>query len=293
MRKRILPYVYSDSLRFRGETGSISPSPLKAGLVTEEAFRQGISGKFLLEVPGEPASIDQLAMAHSTKYVESVLELQEPNGFGNTDYYLTRHAQYSVAAMVRACQLAVGYRTIACAPVSGFHHAHYSNGGGFCTFNGLVVAARLSGAGKVGIIDCDYHYGDGTEAIIKRLGLQDRILHWSAGFHFKEPKQANSLLLQLPKVIREMVQKGVELIIYQAGADQHVDDPLGGLLTTTEMDLRDRLVFNWAYNISGVPVAFNFAGGYQEPIEEVVTLHINTLKAAVHALNDTTLVEAL
>lgn len=293
MRNRVLPYVYSDSLRFSGETGSISPSPRKAWLVTDEAFRQGLSGKFLLEVPGEPAPLDQLAMAHSAKYAEGVLELQEPNGFGNTDYYLTRHAQYSVAAMVRACQLAVGYKTIACAPVSGFHHAHYGNGGGFCTFNGLIVAARLSGAGKVGIIDCDYHYGDGTEAIIRRLGLQDRILHWSAGFHFKEPKQANSLLLQLPKVIREMVQKGVELIIYQAGADQHVDDPLGGLLTTSEMDLRDRLVFNWAHNISGVPVAFNFAGGYQEPLEEVVALHINTLKAAVQALNDVTLVEAI
>lgn len=33
-----------------------------------------------------------------------------------------------------------------------------------------------------------------------------------------------------------------DLVIYQAGADMHVDDPLGGIMTTDEMRQRDDLV---------------------------------------------------
>ena len=64
---------------------------------------------------------------------------------------------------------------IACAPVSGFRHASYSHGRGFCTFNGLMVtAAKLLSeklVDRVIILDCDQHYGDGTEEIIQRLSL--------------------------------------------------------------------------------------------------------------------------
>jgi acetoin utilization deacetylase AcuC-like enzyme len=45
----------------------------------------------------------------------------------------------------------------------------------FCTFNGLMVAAvgllRARRVRRVLVLDCDFHYGNGTEEIIDRLGL--------------------------------------------------------------------------------------------------------------------------
>jgi acetoin utilization deacetylase AcuC-like enzyme len=63
----------------------------------------------------------------------------------------------------------------ACAPVSGFHHAHYDTAGGYCAFNGLeITAQKLRADGEVQrvlIVDCDMHYGDGTDQILKHLGV--------------------------------------------------------------------------------------------------------------------------
>ena len=71
-----------------------------------------------------------------------------------------------------------------------------------------------------------------------------------------------------------------DLLIYQAGADPHVNDPLGGFLTTAELSERDRIVFSVAKSI-GIPVVWNLAGGYQEPLSRVLEIHRNTMIACV------------
>ncbi len=72
------------------------------------------------------------------------------------------------------------------------------------------------------------------------------------------------------------------MLLYQAGADPHVDDPLGGFLTTDELARRDAIVFGEARAL-GLPVAWNLAGGYQRDarggIEPVLQIHENTLRA--------------
>jgi acetoin utilization deacetylase AcuC-like enzyme len=69
-------------------------------------------------------------------------------------------------------------------------------------------------------------------------------------------------------------------VLYQAGADVHIDDPLGGVLTTEQMTERDRIVFA-AARTHATPIAWNLAGGYQRPLGKVVDLHSNTLRACV------------
>jgi acetoin utilization deacetylase AcuC-like enzyme len=61
-----------------------------------------------------------------------------------------------------------------------------------------------------------------------------------------------------------------------------VDDPLGGYLTTEQLLERDRLVFRGAA-LHGIPVVWNLAGGYQDPVEKVVAIHANTMQACVEA----------
>jgi acetoin utilization deacetylase AcuC-like enzyme len=77
-----------------------------------------------------------------------------------------------------------------------------------------------------------------------------------------------------------------DLILYQAGADPHVDDPLGGWLTTEQLRERDRRVFAAAVEWH-VPVAWNLAGGYQRTedggIGPVLEIHRNTMRECAAA----------
>lgn len=81
-----------------------------------------------------------------------------------------------------------------------------------------------------------------------------------------------------------MHEAGVGLIIYQAGADVHVDDPLGGTMTSEEMRERDRFVFESCRELH-MPVAYCHAGGYTRDenggISGVLALHRATLKEAI------------
>ena len=78
-----------------------------------------------------------------------------------------------------------------------------------------------------------------------------------------------------------------DLVIYQAGADPHIDDPLGSLgMTTEQMYERDKKVFT-KLKAANMPTMFVLAGGYQTPIEEkLVPLHLNTFKAAHEVYNN-------
>lgn len=49
-------------------------------------------------------------------------------------------------------------------------------------------------------------------------------------------------------------------------------------MTAEQLARRDRIVFEGCREI-GVPVVVNLAGGYQKPVEKVVQLHVNTLRA--------------
>ena len=66
---------------------------------------------------------------------------------------------------------------------SGMHHAKFATGDGFCTVNGLVVAAQHAVTHHdvdVTILDVDAHAGGGTDELLRRhgttLGL-DRVRH--------------------------------------------------------------------------------------------------------------------
>jgi acetoin utilization deacetylase AcuC-like enzyme len=71
------------------------------------------------------------------------------------------------------------------------------------------------------------------------------------------------------------------LVMYVAGADPYYDDQLGGLALTIEgLKARDRLVFHLAREHQA-PIATTFAGGYARDVADTVTIHANTVKAAV------------
>jgi acetoin utilization deacetylase AcuC-like enzyme len=115
--------------------------------------------------------------------------------------------------------------------------------------------------------------------LIGQHNAVDWIEHYSAGREYQARYQAEEFLERVPEMVSEM--RDCDLILYQAGADPHVNDPLGGFLTTEELQLRDRLVFSMAKKL-GIPIAWNLAGGYQEDgqggIHPVLSIHDNTMR---------------
>jgi acetoin utilization deacetylase AcuC-like enzyme len=274
--------VFYDS-RMSVDSGGYSPSGSKPAAVVADWMNLGIE---VCEF--EPATEEDLCLAHSPKYVSNVLSGREANGHGNQLPRVTEATRWTCGSMVAASRQAL-IDHVACSPSSGFHHAGYESGGAFCTFNGLIVAARkLQEEGiveRVGIIDCDVHYGDGTDDIIQTLDLSSRIRHWTFGAAIgRRAFDQTAFLDELRSALVEMQTEGVRLILYQAGADPHVDDPLGGVMTTEEMRERDKLMFSWCKQLE-MPVAVCLAGGYQRDknggISKVLALHRATMEEAI------------
>ncbi len=234
----------------------------------------------------EPVSQNQLARAHHPDFVRGVLGSTVPNGFGNKDPKVTASLLYTSGSMLAAAEYAVSHGEVVCSPTSGFHHAGYRKAAGFCTFNGLMVAAlALKDAGlvnRVAILDCDAHYGDGTDSIISALDI-DWVEHHTQGAHFGHLENAcnGAYELWLDSAIEKC--KTCDVVLYQAGADPHINDPMGGILTTEQMSSRDRTVFE---KLGHLPMVWNLAGGYQtvagdteaQQIEPVLALHRETAR---------------
>jgi len=278
-----LQVFYSDDLV--SDAGqSRSPSDRKPKLMSEALQRS--AWPIRLVAPA-PATVHDIYRAHDRDFVDDVLSLRQPNGFGSYSASVARSLLYTCGACYESAVAALG-DGISASLTSGFHHAGPRAGRGFCTFNGLMVTAmRLLAEGRVSrvaIIDGDYHYGDGTQAIIDAQRASDRVFHLSLGHRFRRPEHADAYLEAVSALRRQLQAFAPGVILYQAGADVHVDDPLGGVLTTDQMRMRDATLFTIARDL-GVPVAWNLAGGYQVEhdgsIPRVVELHMNTFEEAL------------
>lgn len=268
--------VYSQNMVAPAQ--GISPSAAKPEAVIT-AWRTHWPG--IIVRPAVPVTVAELCRAHARRYVEDVLALRKANGFGTFSEAIAASLPYTSGALLTAARWALVKGGIVAAPVSGFHHACWSSGGGFCTFNGLMVAALALQADtrglRVGILDYDYHYGNGSDDIVRQL-QPEGIVHVTAGARWILPGQALDFLRNIEADLETMA--GCDLVLYQAGADPHVDDPLGGFLTTGQLAQRDRLVFT-GLRERGIPVAWNLAGGYQTPLDKVVEIHVNSFAASL------------
>lgn len=278
---------YSDLMVADAE--SYSPSAGKPRAVVSSWRRLAPGLEIVAPSAATPA---QIALAHDRNYVDGVLSLRLRNGFGNRLPAVAASLPYTCGAMIDAAREALRSGRVGIAPVSGFHHACWDQGGGFCTFNGLLVAAQVlrqeSGLRRVGILDADHHYGNGSADIIERLSL-DWIEHVTLGADYTDPGDAARFFDELPAILARF--RNCDLLLYQAGADPHVDDPLGGWLTDAQLQQRDRRVFAHA-RAAGIPIAWNLAGGYQQPLRKVLDIHDRTLRECIAVFGATALAAA-
>jgi len=133
---------------------------------------------------------------HDSTYIDSLVtgeprELAESQGF-TWDTGLWTAVRASTAGVLSAVDVVLGaagaHAPLQTGPLSGslssgMHHAGHAHGSGFCTVNGLVVAA-MHAVGHhdvdVTILDVDAHAGGGTDELLRLhgagLGL-DRVQH--------------------------------------------------------------------------------------------------------------------
>ena len=266
-----------------------SPSAYKPKQVIDDWLARGIILPHHIHSFG-PVSRADFKRVHNPQMVDDVLDLKRRNGFRNHDPEVAASLPYTSGSLLAAAHWALAHHEAVCSPTSGFHHAGFDEPEGYCTFNGLMVTAvKLLDAGlvqQVAILDCDMHYGNGTDDIIARLGLQGQITHHTMGQHFEDAQVGSHLAAHFMAWLNAAIQQSAhaDLVIYQAGADPHINDPLGGLLATLDMLKRDLAVFR---AFKGRPLVWNLAGGYQRDatgcIEPVLQLHRNTALACIKA----------
>lgn len=254
------------------------------------------------------ASDEELALAHDPDYIAAVtggrlpVSVQKAIGFPWTAGMVER-SRRSAGATLAACRSALAGGRVAANLAGGTHHAFRDRGEGFCVFNDAAVAALAmlaeGRAGRVLIVDCDVHQGNGTAAILRN---EERVftfsIHGARNYPFE--KEASDLDIELPDGCSDdaylaQLRHGLdtafdlarpELVIYLAGADPYHDDRLGRLgLSFEGLAERDRLVFAEC-RARSLPVAIAMAGGYARQIEDTVRIHCQTIRLAKSLLAD-------
>jgi acetoin utilization deacetylase AcuC-like enzyme len=256
-------------------------------------------------VEPEPATDEDLLRVHQRGWITRLKN-------GTLDYLelMKLEIPYS-QQMVEAFWLAAGGTTLAARLAlesgvginigGGFHHAFPGHGEGFCAIHDVAVAIRkLQDEKKIAramVVDCDVHDGNGTAAIFASDPTVFTLsLHQLNNYpSIKPPSNLDieledgtgdeEYLAKLSEGCRNAMREfRPDLVMYVAGADPYREDQLGGLALTIEgLKSRDRLVFESAQDM-GAPVVVTLAGGYAIRVEDTVTIHANTAKAAAECL---------
>ncbi|GGF99420.1 histone deacetylase [Rhodococcoides trifolii] len=267
----------------------------KAGWIADSLTERLIASVEI--VSPRPVSFEQLNPAHSTTYIQAVQNgndrlLAEGNGFQWS------HDLYPMVASSNGGAIDAAYAAlsdgVAGSLSSGLHHASRDNGAGFCTFNGLAVAAldvlATGAARNVMIVDFDAHNGGGTADII---GGNTSVIHVDVSVDSFDRHEGSVMVDDaadyLPTCATELsdaiANNDVDLVLYNAGMDPFEKCDIGGLdgITHPLIALREQLVFD-ACRHAGIPVAFVMAGGYtgsRLSQDGVVELHRMTIATAV------------
>jgi acetoin utilization deacetylase AcuC-like enzyme len=253
----------------------------------------------LIEPPTEDidAAATGIETLHTADYVEALRTgtdpyLSESQGFDWCPDIWTM-AVHATAGLIAATDAALT-DGVAGSLSSGLHHAKPDRGDGFCTVNGLAIAAHrlVADGSSVVILDLDAHCGGGTAAMIRAHGLTDPVRQFDLstntfdGYQTVHPDDRLVVVRRgdehyidaVGHMLDGVDWADTDIVLYNAGVDIHPE------FSRLTIALRERMVFERAA-AEETPIAWVLAGGYTTGItmDELVDLHWQTIDAATPA----------
>lgn len=231
-----------------------------------------------------PIGDDDLSLVHTPEYIAAI---KNPETLARYllldpahpwDARLLAPFLYAAGGTLAAVRFALQSGSIAVNLAGGYHHAQPEKAEGFCAIADVAIAIRrLRSEGacdRVLIVDLDAHHGNGNAVIF----AQDETV-FTFSIHdvrWCDVAKRNHLDIELPPhtgdaaylaMLAEHLPPIVasfspSLVIYVAGSDPYVGDPLG-MFDLSERGIfeRDRCVTRETHG-KGVPLAVVTAGGY-------------------------------
>lgn len=242
----------------RHDMGAQHPEcPQRLSAIHDELLMRGLLD-YMLPYDAPLATLEQLARAHASLYVQELMALAPQEGILQVDPdtsmcpHTLQAALRAAGAVVEATDLVLGGQvgTAFCAVRPPGHHAERAAAMGFCFFNNVAVGMRhaldVHGLSRVALIDFDVHHGNGSADIFQG---DERVLMCSIfeqglyPFNGDEATGPNMVNVGLPtrsgsEAFREAVAQHwlpaleafrPELIYISAGFDAHRDDDMGNL----------------------------------------------------------------
>jgi len=274
-----------------------------------ELVLQQLKGRGILTdadlIPAEMADDEEILRVHTADYVQKIYDLSfSPEEEEALEIPLTDQTidmfWLSAGGTLQASEQAL--RDGICVHLGGgFHHAFAGYGSGFCLINDIAVSVRSlierNLIRRALVVDCDLHQGDGTARIFRNdPNVFTFSIHQKRNFpYFKQRSDfdvdlengatdevyLDRLAGALEQIYRE--DGPFDFLHYQAGADPYREDALSGLAITIEgLEKRDSLVLDGAAAL-GIPVTVTLGGGYAPKVSDVVSIHVNTILAALRA----------
>lgn len=260
-------------------------------------------------VAPEPASEADLLRVHTAEYVQAIRD-GEPRPLAESQKFPWSPALFASVRLTNGACIAAARAALrdgaSAAIASGFHHACADHGEGFCTFNGLIVAAEAllatRNAIRIAVLDMDLHYGNGTAQLaagrphvfavsiygndywanvpyrdVSTRHHEDGENHRS--FALPAGGDRQTMLHLMDEALPLIAAWKPDLLLYQAGADPYFEDPFSPLaLDADDLRARDFRVFEFARS-HGIPIAWVLAGGYTRDVSKIVRIHTGTFEA--------------
>ena len=206
-----------------------------------------------------------LIKTHSSKYINQVNNSFPENGFNFLDgdtvvspgsKEATKDAVGSIITAIDGIENKE-FKNAFCAVRPPGHHAEKEKAMGFCIYNNVAVGANYLiekyKYKKIAIIDFDVHHGNGTQDIFfnneKVLYISTHQYPYYPGSGSEKEKGKFNNILNIPleagttsieylnayeNVLKKLKEFKPEFLLFSAGFDAHIDDPLAQLRLGSE-----------------------------------------------------------
>ena len=215
----------------------------------------------------KPSTFDQslLIKTHSFEYINQVNQSFPDNGlaFLDGDTVVSSGSKDATKDAVGSIITAIDgvenkdFKNAFCAVRPPGHHAEKNKAMGFCIYNNVAVGANYLiekyKYNKVAIIDFDVHHGNGTQDIFynneKVLYISTHQYPYYPGSGSEKEKGKFNNIFNIPleagttaeeylnayeHVLKKLKEFKPEFLLFSAGFDAHIDDPLAQLRLSSE-----------------------------------------------------------